>query len=111
MSEEEVTLLYGRDVVDLRNHQRYKFANTLFDVSEGTLYMQLVERLDDGTLKSQSLSPFSAEKCNSYSQLYRACSNALFHAHVDGDLKAEISQVGWGGGEGRGGFGRGLDKG
>ena len=39
--------LYGRAVVDLRE-PRWSFLNTLFSVSEALLYLQLVDRLDDG---------------------------------------------------------------
>jgi hypothetical protein len=39
-------VLWCREVVNLRNEGRWVFLNTLFSVSEGVMYMQLVDRLD-----------------------------------------------------------------
>ena len=41
-SQVELQRLYGRSVVDLRN-RRWSFLNTLFSVSEATLYLQMVK--------------------------------------------------------------------
>jgi hypothetical protein len=33
--------VYGRELVDLRNENRWEFLNTLFSVSEAVMYMQV----------------------------------------------------------------------
>lgn len=51
--------VYGEDIVDLKN-TRYVFLNTLFSVSEGCLYLQLVDRYDEGApIPSNMHSPLS----------------------------------------------------
>lgn len=47
LSKRELQHQYGRVPVDLRE-SRWAFLNTLFSVSEGVLYAQLVDRLDSG---------------------------------------------------------------
>ena len=42
--------MYDDEVVDLKN-QRFIFLNTLFSVSEGCLYLQLVDLYDQGRLE------------------------------------------------------------
>ena len=42
--------MYDDEVVDLKN-QRFIFLNTLFSVSEGCLYLQLVDLYDQGSLE------------------------------------------------------------
>lgn len=79
----EVRAAYGRDTVNLRNEARWVFLNTLFSVSEAVAFAQLVDRLDAGRIPPQVCPP-------SYSALYRLVSKALFLAHVEGKLKAEI---------------------
>ncbi|KAL9325733.1 hypothetical protein ACSQ67_006378 [Phaseolus vulgaris] len=75
--------MYGRELVDLRKESRWEFLNTLFSVSEAVAYMQMVDRLDDGTIPSD-LGPLD------YKGLYKAVGKALFWAHVEGRLKSEI---------------------
>ncbi|XP_020268839.1 uncharacterized protein LOC109844275 isoform X5 [Asparagus officinalis] len=47
------------------------------------MYMQMVDRLDQGAISSE-LGPFD------YKGLFKAVSKALFRAHVEGQLKSEI---------------------
>jgi len=82
---------YERLTIDLRD-DRWFFLNTLFSVSEGCLYAQLVDRLDSGELLEQCQPPFDYDRCSSYRQLHRAVSKALFKAHVQGKLKDEVMQ-------------------
>eukprot|EP00898_Chlorokybus_atmophyticus_P002924 jgi/Chlat1/3632/Chrsp237S03610 len=83
LSHRSISEVYGRELVDLRNEGRWLFLNTLFSVSEAVMYMQMVERLDEGALPSDIASL-------SYKGLYNLVAKALFRAHVEGNLKAEI---------------------
>ena len=89
LSTAAVQEIYGRTVVDLRE-DRYSFLNTLFSCSEGCLYAQLVEKLDDGRLARDASEPFDADRVNDYRKLFHAVSKALFRAHVGGELKKEV---------------------
>jgi len=89
LSVEERDREYSRLTVDLRD-SRWAFLNTLFSVSEGCLYAQLVDRLDSGELVSECKPPFDYDRCCTYDQLYGAVSKALFRAHVQGQLKDEV---------------------
>jgi HAD superfamily 5'-nucleotidase-like hydrolase len=90
LSRQEVHSIYGRQEVDLRNTGRWEFMNTLFSISEGCLYAQLVDKLDDGSLFTEAKPPFVESRCATYEQLHAACSRALFHAHVNSALKADV---------------------
>ncbi|TKY54329.1 Cytosolic purine 5'-nucleotidase [Spatholobus suberectus] len=83
LSTRTVSEMYGRELVDLRKESRWEFLNTLFSVSEAVAYMQMVDRLDDGTVPAD-LGPLD------YKGLYKAVGKALFWAHVEGRLKSEI---------------------
>ncbi|PKA62296.1 hypothetical protein AXF42_Ash016088 [Apostasia shenzhenica] len=83
LSTRAVSEIYGRELVDLRKESRWEFLNTLFSVSEAVMYMQLVDRLDQGALPAE-LGPLD------YKGLFKAVSKALFRAHVEGQLKSEI---------------------
>ncbi|XP_057729100.1 uncharacterized protein LOC130944673 [Arachis stenosperma] len=83
LSTRAVSEMYGRELVDLRKENRWEFLNTLFSVSEAVAYMQMVDRLDDGTIPAD-LCPLD------YKGLYKAVGKALFWAHVEGRLKSEI---------------------
>eukprot|EP00798_Chlamydomonas_sp_ICE-L_P025805 gene25805-11480_t len=87
MSWQEIRSLYGRETVNLRNEQRWMFLNTLFSVSEAVMYMQLVDRLDQGAFSAATGSV-------SYLSLYSMVAKALYRTHVEGKLKAEIIKVG-----------------
>ncbi|CAM0880745.1 unnamed protein product [Alopecurus aequalis] len=78
-----VSEIYGRELVDLRKEHTWEFLNTLFSVSEAVMFMQMVDRLDQGLLPAE-LGPLD------YKGLYDAVSKALFRAHVEGQLKSEI---------------------
>jgi len=89
LSKKERDDEYGRLTVDLRD-TRWAFLNTLFSVSEGCLYAQLVDLLDSGELLEEGQPPFDYSRCCTYDQLYGAVSKALFRAHVQGQLKDEV---------------------
>ena len=88
LSIRETHDVYGRQIVDLREG-RWLFLNTLFSVSEGCLYAQLVEKLDSGHLVITDSSGAELSRL-SYEQLFNAVSKALFKAHVEGRLKADV---------------------
>lgn len=71
---------YSGTLVDLAETSRYVFLNTLFEISEGCMYAQLVDKLD------QRLLP----EVLGYDALYRKVRHTLDRAHVEGELKAEI---------------------
>lgn len=83
LSTRAVSEIYGRELVDLRKESRWEFLNTLFSVSEAVMYMQMVDRLDQGAISAE-LGPLD------YKGLFKAVSKALFRAHVEGQLKNEI---------------------
>jgi HAD superfamily 5'-nucleotidase-like hydrolase len=76
---DEQRTAYARTIVDL-NEDRYVFLNTLFTLSEGCMYAQLVDLLDQRTLP----------EVLSYDRLYRRVRTSIDEAHVEGQLKAEI---------------------
>ncbi|CAL4950769.1 unnamed protein product [Urochloa decumbens] len=83
LSTPSVSEIYGREFVDLRKESRWEFLNTLFSVSEAVMFMQMVDKLDQGLVPAE-LGPLD------YKGLYNAVSKALFRAHVEGQLKREI---------------------
>eukprot|EP00850_Spirogloea_muscicola_P019792 SM000199S05419 [mRNA] locus=s199:71818:86485:+ [translate_table: standard] len=83
LSNRAISGAYGREFVDLRDEHRWEFLNTLFSVSEAVMYMQMVEQLDAGRLPPD-IGP------QDYQGLFKVVSKALFRAHVEGQLKAEI---------------------
>lgn len=70
---------YSRTRVDL-SENRWVFLNTLFSLSEGCMYAQLVELLDAHQLP----------EVLGYTDLYGRLKAALDEEHVRGELKAEI---------------------
>jgi HAD superfamily 5'-nucleotidase-like hydrolase len=72
---------YQRTIVDLAE-PRWVFLNTLFSLSEGCLYAQLVDLLDAGKLSSAG--PMG------YPQLYARVKSTLDATHMQGKLKDEI---------------------
>ncbi len=70
---------YSRTIVDLAE-RRWIFLNTLFSLSEGCMYAQLVDLLD------RRLIP----EVLGYSDLYEKVRTVLEAAHLEGRLKAEI---------------------
>ncbi|CAD6213077.1 unnamed protein product [Miscanthus lutarioriparius] len=80
LSTRAVSEIYGRELVDLQKESRWEFLNTLFSVSEAVMFMQMVDKLDQGLVPAE-LGPLD------YKGLYNAVSKALFRAHVEGQLK------------------------
>jgi HAD superfamily 5'-nucleotidase-like hydrolase len=76
---EEVRSTYGATAVDL-SEPRWVFLNTLFSLSEATLFAQLVDLADKGDVP----------EVVGYDDLFRVVSGALDAAHLEGTLKAEI---------------------
>lgn len=70
---------YARTLVDL-GEPRWYFLNTLFSLSEGCMWGQLVELLDAGRLPG----------VRGYEDLFRRVRRAIDEAHVEGTLKAAI---------------------
>ncbi|RJR30590.1 MAG: HAD family hydrolase [Desulfobacteraceae bacterium] len=71
--------LYARTIVDL-SESRWFFLNTLFSLSEGCLFAQLVDILDRKGLP----------EVLGYSDLHRLVREAADSAHMEGRLKGEI---------------------
>ncbi|MGB3545133.1 HAD-IG family 5'-nucleotidase [Rubrivirga sp.] len=70
---------YRRTLVDLHD-KRWRFMNTLFSLSEASIYLQLVDKLDAGQL------PHGL----GYDDLYQTVRETLDAAHIEGVLKADI---------------------
>jgi 5'-nucleotidase len=77
---EELRKAYGRTLVDLADTGRWALLNTLFEISEGCMYLQLVDLLDERKLP----------EVLGYSDLYAKVRHTLDRAHLEGELKAEI---------------------
>ena len=75
---DEVRRAYSGTLVDLAD-DRFEFMNTLFSLSEASLYGQLVDRLDAGDLPGVG-----------YAECYEAVRDVINDAHQEGRLKAEI---------------------
>ena len=73
--------LYQGTLVDL-NDPRWRFMNTQFSISELSMYMQLVDLLDEGRLPH----------AEGYDSLYRMVRKTLDEAHLEGLLKQDIIQ-------------------
>ncbi len=80
LGQDELREVYGRTLVELVDTQRWMFLNTLFEISEGCMYAQLVDLYDQGRLAGLA----------SYEELYRKVRYTLDRAHLEGALKAEI---------------------
>ncbi|MGD8278758.1 MAG: HAD-IG family 5'-nucleotidase, partial [Gemmatimonadota bacterium] len=76
---EEQRRAYARTIVDLAD-DRWVFLNTLFALSEGCMYAQLVDRLDRRELP----------EVMGYADLYDRTRRLIDEAHVEGVLKSEI---------------------
>jgi 5'-nucleotidase len=79
MDFENQKKIYSRVIVDL-SEPRWIFLNTLFSLSEGCFYSQLVELLDQHKLPGVM----------GYVDLYRHVRDGLSFAHMEGRLKEEI---------------------
>lgn len=76
---EEQRRVYARTIVDLAE-PRWVFLNTLFSLSEGCMFAQLVDLLDQRRLT----------EVLGYGDLYRRVKTRLDEAHMEGALKDEI---------------------
>jgi 5'-nucleotidase len=72
--------LYSRTIADL-SAERFPFMNTLFSLSETCMYLQMVELVDEGKLPPGL----------GYEELYRTVRCDIDAAHLEGELKAEIT--------------------
>jgi 5'-nucleotidase len=76
---DELRNVYAGTFVDLAE-DRFEFINTLFSLSEASLYAQLVDLMDAGRI----------EKRIGYRGLYQAVQASLDDAHREGGLKQQI---------------------
>jgi len=76
---DELRTAYEGTLVDLAD-QRWEFLNTLFSLSEASLFAQLVERLDRNELPGRM----------SYADLYEAVRETINQAHMPGRIKEDI---------------------
>jgi HAD superfamily 5'-nucleotidase-like hydrolase len=79
MDFKSVRETYGRTIVEL-SQARFVFLNTLFSLSEGCMYAQLVDLLDERQLPGVL----------GYGDLHAEVRRSLDEAHMEGELKAEI---------------------
>ncbi|NJK88629.1 MAG: HAD-IG family 5'-nucleotidase [Myxococcales bacterium] len=79
LPHEETREIYGRVIVDLEE-SRFMFMNTLFSLSEASLYAQFVDRFDRKELSGVV----------GYEDLYRKVRYTVDYAHLEGRLKGEI---------------------
>ena len=75
----EMRNTYSRTLVDL-SEDRWIFLNTLFSISAASMYLQLVDKLDQGELQNAI----------GYDGLWSEVQTALDAAHLEGMLKSEI---------------------
>ena len=76
---DELRHAYAGTVVDLHEN-RWVFINTLFSLSEASLFAQLVDLVDEGKIP----------EVVGYENLYRTVRRALDAAHMEGTLKGEV---------------------
>ena len=79
---EEQRQAYSRVIVDLAE-PRWYFMNTLFSLSEACLFAELVDLVDAGKLPAGV----------GYDEAFRAVRTSLDAAHVEGELKEEITRA------------------
>ena len=75
---DDIRSTYAATVVDL-SEPRFEFMNTLFSLSEASLYAQMVDLLDAGVLPGVG-----------YGDLYDAVRGAINDSHQEDELKGEI---------------------
>jgi 5'-nucleotidase len=73
--------IYARTVVDL-SEPRWVFLNTFFSLSEGSMYAELVDLVDERAIP----------EVMGYADLYTRVKHSLDLTHVEGTLKAEIAE-------------------
>jgi 5'-nucleotidase len=79
LSFDEVRRAYSGTYVEL-GEPRWQFLNTMFSLSEASLYAQLVDCLDAG----------EAPGVMGYDELYHAVRSALDESHAEGALKEKV---------------------
>ncbi len=79
LTYEEQRATYRRTLVDLGD-DRYAFLNTLFSLSEGCMFAQLVDLFDRGELPG----------AGSYREVFDRVRSCIDEAHMEGVLKGEI---------------------
>jgi 5'-nucleotidase len=77
---DELRDLYAEAIVEFPD-PRFVFLNTLFSLSEASMYTQLVDLLDAGKIAGAL----------GYVELYRLMKESLDEAHMEGQLKDEIA--------------------
>lgn len=77
---DQVREVYARQMVD-QAEPRWQFMHTLFSISDGNLYGQLVDRLDAGE---------ALPGITTYADLYWKVRRTVDFAHLEGKLKGEI---------------------
>ena len=75
---DQIRSTYASTTVDLAE-PRFEFMNTLFSLSEASLYAQLVDKLDEGALPGVG-----------YGDLWAAVRGAISDSHQEDQLKGEI---------------------
>ena len=85
LTEDEISDTYHLEPIDL-HERRWRFMNTLFSISEASMYMQLVDLFDKGALEGIEAKGGAL----TYESLYQTVRRTLDDAHVEGRLKAEI---------------------
>lgn len=81
LEHEEQREIYSRTLVDL-SEPRWVFLNTLFSLSEGCLFGELVDLFDAGRV--------DRTRVGGYAALYSLLTRCMGAAHMEGELKAEI---------------------
>jgi len=84
----DVRQIYSRTIVDLAE-PRFVFLNTLFSLSEGCMYAQLVDLLDARADPAEGAAP-TLPRVLGYRDLYHEVKRSLDEAHMEGQLKEEI---------------------
>mgnify|MGYP001828473404 CR=1 FL=1 len=79
MEFDELRRAYSGQFVDLAE-DRYEFVNTLFSLSEASLFAQLVDQLEAGNVQEPM----------GFDDLYAVVRQSVDEVHREGDLKAEI---------------------
>lgn len=81
LAHEEQRRVYAQVWVDL-SEPRWVFLNTLFSISEASLYAQLVDLMD--------AHPEGFQGGLGYTGLYKVVRDTMNAAHLEGELKAEV---------------------
>lgn len=76
---DELRTVYASTFIDLAE-SRWQFLNTMFSLSEASLFAQLVDRVDAG----------EAPGLVGYDDVYRAVRDAIDESHAQGALKARV---------------------